>query len=58
MLLMALVPNIFSTDCKIVERKAMIKQRAVDSDMGNLSTNRKGNHLGLAKCRRKISQID
>jgi hypothetical protein len=35
------VPNIFSTDCKIVERGALMKTKAVDSDMGNLSTNEK-----------------
>ncbi|MDP2174992.1 MAG: hypothetical protein Q8K70_03675 [Bacteroidota bacterium] len=35
------IPNIFSTDCKIVERGALMKTKAVDSNMGNLSTNEK-----------------
>jgi hypothetical protein len=35
------VPNIFNTDCKIVERGQMMKTKSVDGSMGNLSENEK-----------------
>jgi uncharacterized membrane protein len=35
------VPNIFSTDCKIVERGQMMKTKAVDGYMGGLTENEK-----------------
>jgi hypothetical protein len=35
------VPNVFSTDCKIVERGFMMKTKAVDGGMGNLTENEK-----------------
>jgi hypothetical protein len=35
------VPNIFNTDCKIVERGQMMKTKAVDGNMGNLTDNEK-----------------
>lgn len=35
------VPNIFNTDCKIVERGQTMKIKAVDGSMGNLTENEK-----------------
>ena len=35
------VPNIFSTDCKIVSKGTLMKVKAVDNNMGNLDSTEK-----------------